>query len=122
MRVFDQASVVTWNSAAVAPGDDIDLGGGLVLKPFSVNIRRVADRGSQMSIDTLVQCVEGRGEIPIEFAFPPPMRRDPRERAHEIKHAIMQMLEHEVDECLRFVDGTHVTNPHPEGLPYRGRY
>ena len=85
----------------------------LLLEPFSLTFTGIRDMGHRLLIKSEVVAVETGDTIDLSFSVAISPEIDGESRAKLIRMALLRALEHELDECLRFIDGEPVQDPHP---------
>ncbi len=120
-------TIVERHDTLQAPLINIE-GGQLFLRPFSVMILDIEIGPGQIMVETSVIPSPGtyhRGQQPADgdtdqikviFSFPIADRDfnqlTDEDIKHSIRHALREVMKHEVDECLRNLDGSHFHDPH----------
>jgi len=79
-----------------------------------MTIRRIRDLGHRITIESEVYAAETGELIDLTFSTGVPPEVVGKERAKIVRHALRQAVLHEVDECLRYLDGEAVCDPHPD--------
>jgi hypothetical protein len=101
----------------------IPIGPDFKLAPFSVKIEGIELRGLDLVVAATVLNRDTGLPLTLQFGAPNPfavpghrsyLLKDDLKRiaGNAIRSVLLQLLEHEVDECLRYADGSHVRDPH----------
>lgn len=85
----------------------------LVLHPFSIKIVKLQDIGHRVIIQSEVHAAETGDLIDLTFSVGISPQIVGEERAMLIRGVLRKAVLHEVDECLRYLDGEPVKEPHP---------
>lgn len=101
--------------------------GPLILLPFSLTIERLDlienDFGGvrESTLRTLVSVVSTVTGEQGRLSFGRSLRYHPEDGSilspqdrlvSQVRHALIEIAAHEIDECLRYADGRHVRDPH----------
>lgn len=105
----------SWSSLKVP--QKIQINSDLVLHPFQITIYKVQDLGNRILVKGSAFDIKTGALLPLETSQSMPTDIDyqqhPGLRTKLIRRALLEYLEHEMNECLRFTDGTPVKEPHP---------
>ena len=88
----------------------------LELRPFSLTIRSVQDKGHRVIVTADVvdsEIAEHEEVFQLTFSVALPVIQSPERRALAIRSVLAKCVMHEVNECLFWKDGTRVVEPHP---------
>lgn len=86
----------------------------LKLLPFRFDVHHFEDTGANVVLQAKVHDVTGKGNDFITFTLPISPSLRGQARAMRVRKLLAWALLHELNECLRFDDGTPVVEPHPE--------
>lgn len=88
------------------------------LLPFRLEILRATDEGNMVHVITRVQSTDPHvvfdetGTLDFRLPISPTLAGE--KRTKKIRRLLAFILMHELNECLRYADGTPVVEPHPE--------
>jgi hypothetical protein len=109
---------VSYSIAKFSAPDPLPVSEQLQLMPLRFEVTHFRDTGSNVILQAKVHDVSGSHDS-ITFTLPIVSDLRGKARAMRVRKLLAWALMHELNECLRYQDGTPVIDPHPERGTWR---